>query len=91
MVPRIDIFPGGSKTVARKHVSSRSGRPVRRRPTLERPTRILYQDINGLLFTVRGSHMPLDTKPHWRWNNPLNIIPLLVVAAMVLALVALIA
>ncbi len=41
--------------------------------------------------TVRGSHMPLETSPHWRWNNPLNVIPLLIVVTVALALVALIA
>lgn len=34
-----------------------------------------------------GSHMPIDTRVHWRWNNPLNVIPLSLAAMFVYAIV----
>jgi hypothetical protein len=36
-----------------------------------------------------GSHMPIDTKPHWDWRNPLNIIPAAILLLLVIALAAL--
>lgn len=35
-----------------------------------------------------GSAMPLDTEIHWTWDNPLNIIPALIVLFLLLALIA---
>src|SRR5215208_4667494 len=35
----------------------------------------------------RGSHMPLDTVPHWEWRNPLNILTGLILLLLVVALV----
>lgn len=34
-------------------------------------------------------HMPLDTEIHWEWRNPLNFIPAVLLAIIVLDLVAL--
>ena len=38
-------------------------------------------------FGGRGSHMPLDTNAHWTWSNPLNVLPALVLLAMLIAIV----
>jgi len=40
-------------------------------------------------MNMHGSHMPLDTMFHWQWSNPLNIIPLFIGLAMLIALIAL--
>ncbi len=31
-----------------------------------------------------GSHMPLDTESHWRWNDPVNLLPGLVLLLLLL-------
>jgi hypothetical protein len=31
-----------------------------------------------------GSHMPLDTDSHWRWNDPVNLFPGLVLLLILL-------
>lgn len=33
-----------------------------------------------------GSHMPLDTNVNWNWSNPLIVLPLLMVALFIFAL-----
>lgn len=47
----------------------------------EHPSRYMNSMSNG-------SAMPLELETHWSWNNPLNIIPALLVAFFLLALVA---
>jgi hypothetical protein len=42
------------------------------------------------LDTPRGSHMPLDTEPHWSWRNPLNILPAIILLLALLAIVGVI-
>jgi hypothetical protein len=37
-----------------------------------------------------GSHMPLDTGIHWVWNNPLNILPALVLLVALIAVIGMI-
>lgn len=37
----------------------------------------------------RMPHMPLDTEAHWSWENPLNIIPLSMLALVLIALLGL--
>ena len=37
-----------------------------------------------------GSHMPIDADPHWRWDNPLNILPAVIVLFLLLALLAIV-
>jgi hypothetical protein len=39
--------------------------------------------------TPFGSHMPLDTRIHWDWRNPLNIIPAFMVLLFVLTVIGL--
>ena len=36
-----------------------------------------------------GSHMPLDIGVHWRWTNPLNVLPAAILLLLVCALLAL--
>lgn len=38
-----------------------------------------------------GSHMPLDTRLHWDWRNPLNIIPAFMLLLVALTLVSFLA
>ena len=37
-----------------------------------------------------GSHMPLDTSIHWEWNNPLNILPALILVFLAVAIIAMV-
>jgi hypothetical protein len=64
----------------------RSGGPRRPRGG---QSRYEVLDVSGRSITS-GSHMPLDADPHWRWNNPLNILPAAIVVLLLLALVSLI-
>ena len=91
MRARTDVFSGGSETILRNQVRARRGRPGRPIPPLGRNVQNRHQGIGNRPLTVRGSHMPIDTGLSWRWNNPLNVIPLLIVVSVVLALVALMA
>jgi hypothetical protein len=34
-----------------------------------------------------GSHMPLDTEIHWRWDNPLNLIPVSMLLLLLISIV----
>jgi hypothetical protein len=73
--------------------AAREGRQVRtggpRRPSHGSAR---YEQVemfrNGVPF---GSHMPLDAEPHWRWNNPLNILPATILVLLLLALLSLVA
>jgi hypothetical protein len=38
----------------------------------------------------RGSHMPIDTDIHWEWRNPLNILPALILAVIVIDVIAMV-
>jgi hypothetical protein len=35
---------------------------------------------------VNGSRNPIDIVAHWRWNNPLNLIPISIVLVSLVAL-----
>ena len=41
--------------------------------------------------SASGSHMPLDTRLHWDWRNPLNIIPAFMLLLVALTLVSFLA
>lgn len=41
-------------------------------------------------YNTNGSHMPLDTRTHWSWENPLILFPLLIAFLTVIAVLALI-
>jgi hypothetical protein len=41
---------------------------------------------NSQINQSLGSHMPLDTNINWNWSNPLIVLPLLMVALFVFAL-----
>ena len=38
----------------------------------------------------RGSHMPIDTGIHWDWRNPLNILPAIVLAVLLIGVIGLV-
>jgi hypothetical protein len=59
-------------------------------PRPQLPTAMTF--ANNELYNTdrRGSHMPLDTGIHWQWNNPLNILPAIILFVLALALVALV-
>lgn len=67
----------------------RAGGPRGRGPSGQRgaPERQAAQQPTGL--ARNGSHMPLDIDVHWRWDNPLNIIPGFMLLAIVSALLGL--
>jgi hypothetical protein len=48
----------------------------------------MVRDLTGV---ESGSHMPLDSDLHWEWRNPLNIFPIIVLAAVVLAMIGMLA
>jgi hypothetical protein len=50
-------------------------------------------DRYGVFSGVRapnGSRMPIDVRAHWDWRNPLNVLPLGVIAIVIAALLALV-
>jgi len=87
----VDSAPDRFPKVGLGRLRERTGGP--RNPPPREPRRgsrsIDAATANGLAITA-GSHMPLDTVLHWNWRNPLNLLPLLIVLALLLALVALV-
>jgi hypothetical protein len=75
-----------------KNTSSKTGLTLRERaggPHSDQPetsNQIVEYFTSNTPF---GSHMPLDTRMHWDWRNPLNIIPALVVLLFVLTVIGL--
>ncbi len=64
---------------------------LRRKAMLHRRTTTRYESKEWSMNAYNnGSHMPLDTHPHWSWENPLILFPLLIVFLTALALLALI-
>ncbi len=41
-------------------------------------------------YNSNGSHMPLDTRSHWSWENPLIVFPFLIILFTLVALVAIV-
>lgn len=73
-----------ARQARRAEPRERNGRPRRA------PLRLFANSI--LTTPVRdqyGSHMPLDTRSHWTWSNPLNLIPATLMIGLAVALVAL--
>ncbi|MBA3947815.1 MAG: hypothetical protein H0X37_25085 [Herpetosiphonaceae bacterium] len=68
----------------------RTGGPRSRPPREPRRSNRNTDSADADVWTsVAGSHMPLDTIPHWHWRNPLNLLPLVLLLLLLLALVAL--
>jgi hypothetical protein len=61
----------------------RYGKPHR---PLTTPTRYKRQN-HSQASDLRCSHMPLDIEIHWNWRNPLNLIPALIVALLLIAVI----
>lgn len=53
-----------------------------------RPTVVVAQTHyeNPHIGTRYGSHMPIDLDPHWSWRNPLNLLPAILLLALIIAL-----
>jgi hypothetical protein len=45
----------------------------------------LHQNLSGERAD-HGSRDPIDIKAHWNWHNPLNILPLGIVAMVLLGI-----
>ena len=60
------------------------GGPRRPRPAATRED-LVERFATGAIF---GSHMPIDIDAHWSWNNPLNVIPAMILLLVVIVLVA---
>ncbi len=68
----------------------RTGGPRNRPPRAPRRMNSTADIPSADVWTsVAGSHMPLDTVPHWNWRNPLNLLPLSLLLLVLLALIAL--
>ncbi len=68
----------------------RTGGPRNRPPREPRQSNRTADSAGADVWTsVAGSHMPLDTIPHWHWRNPLNLLPLSLLLLVLLALVSL--
>ncbi len=89
MVRHTHVFPVTSKSIPFTRTRFRSG-GGRRGPARKHDRQARAHDTGGYASTLHGSHMPLDTTLHWRWNNPLNVLPLMLAITVVLALVGLI-
>ena len=79
-------YADGSRTTALPATRARLGRPHSRRPTRIDPVWREHDQIGSNL----GSHMPIDTDIHWKWRNPLNVIPALLLLLLVSALVGIV-
>jgi hypothetical protein len=86
MVPQTHVFPGKPNRITVLNLRLRRGGPGHR-PGPRRDERHRLQGTGENIFIMHGSHMPLDTMLHWRWDNPLNIIPLLITATLLLAFI----
>ncbi len=75
-----------SSGVARNGQVERTGGP---RGPHSSNTPANYQDRFGIGRNF-GSHMPIDADPHWRWDNPLNILPAVIAVFLLLALLAIV-
>jgi hypothetical protein len=80
-----------SETYTNKKVTpialrTRWGGPRRQRPTMTRHE----QYECHLIDPPYGSHMALDTSVQWDWRNPLNILPAILLFAVLLALAELV-
>ena len=64
---------------------ARRGGPRRPRSSTTRYERLTRVETGG----SRGSHMPLDTRMHWYWRNPLNIIPAFMILLFMVTLIGL--
>ena len=72
------LIPGHSNTAL--------GRTRTGGPSGSRPTRF-ERDENIRMTVILGTHMPLDTEPHWTWRNPLNLIPAFMLLLLVVGLI----
>ncbi len=75
-----------------KDTSSKTGLSVREHtggPRGEQPK--VSNELVGYFTsnTPFGSHMPLDTRMHWNWRNPLNVIPAFMILLFVVTLIGL--
>lgn len=68
------------------HNKTALGRTRTGGPSGSRPTRF-ERDENVRMTVMLGTHMPLDTEPHWTWRNPLNFIPALLLVLLLVSLI----
>lgn len=68
------------------HSNTAFGRTRTGGPHSSRPTRF-ERDENIRTTVILGTHMPLDTEPHWTWRNPLNLIPALMVVLLLIGVI----
>lgn len=64
---------------------TRTGSPRRNSQTTS-----VYERNERLGSDRRGSHMPIDATIHWEWNNPLNILPALILVFLAIAVLAMV-
>ncbi len=80
-------FPAAGGAIAQLPCAQ-YGKPGAPRPATTHARRTEEYWYTGAIY---GSHMPLDTEIHWRWDNPLNLLPASLLVLVVVALGALVA